>query len=440
MSDWFSRLFERHEPQQYQFGRGINASISPDEPELYNDSMTAFEEGKVLEAYEFFLLSLQNFKAGEPSGNIHITKSDEGQLHFELVQGSLIVKGSVSDKIFEAHALIADAERINVAIKRRLIERNYQLTYSRYYIHEGRVYLKIYLDNSAMSPQKIFFPLRELALNGDYEKEFIASEFDTTALLETQKIISIPEEEKRLKHRCLKEWVEACEESIKHLPTNDNAGMIAFTYMTLLMQVDYLIVPKRKIGREIMRSVNDYFNDDEKSIEQKNTELETYIRELGEISYDVFAPQLYQLTLTFSPMDRASHDEVATFIDETFNKIRWYKSNRYPWVIMTIYRYIPLYLLYNYGLHPSLNGLLHILVQVHHAEYFAELGFDPLYDAEANRFEKRTILQRVSRCIKPYQEQFPGLEEFGNALNFTDLEKFSYSFLLQIKHLDYSEL
>ena len=439
MSEWFRRFFEREEPQQYQFGRGINALPNPQEPELYNDAMTAFEEGRILDAYEAFLDSLQNFNDSAPYPNLTVTKESD-ELRFELLQGSLVVKGRVTDKVFEAHALIADATKSNVALKRRLIERNYQLTYARYYVHDERIYLKIYLDNTTMSPQKVFYPLRELALNGDYEKEFIASEFSGEGLLETTKLVPIDEDEKELKHRCLSEWVEACQESIKHLPANDNAGMIAFTYLTLLMQVDYLLVPKQKMGREIMRHVNDYFSDDEKSVEQKNRDLAIYIASLGETSYEAFAPQLYKAVLTFSPMERVSHEEIATFIEETFTKIRWYKSNRYPWVIMTIYRYIPLYLLYNYGMYPSLHGLLHLLVQIQHSDFFAELGFEPLYDTQSGRFEKRTIIQQLSRCIKPYQEQFPQLEAFGDALNFSDLEKFSYSFLLQVKHLDYSEL
>jgi hypothetical protein len=439
MADWFSRLFEHNEPLRHQFGRGINASVAPQEPELYNDAMIAFEEGRILDAYKDFLTSLQNFKEEKATGNITI-REEKDALYFELLQGSLIVKGKVTDKLFEARALIADASGCNVAIKRRLIERNYQLTYARYYIHNDRIYLKIYLDNTTMSPQKVFYPLRELALNGDYEKEYIVSEFGDSCLLETSHVTAMSEDEKTLKYRCLQAWIGEGQERIKHLPANDNAGMIAFTYLTLLMQIDYLLVPRQKIGRDIIRHVTDYFNDEEKSVEQKNMELQTFLEELGELTFDTFAPQLYRLTLTFSPMERASHDEIATFIEETFNKVRWYKSNRYQRVIMTIYRYIPLYLLYNYGVHPSLQELLHLLVQIQQSDFFAELGYAPLYDAQNERFEKRIIAQRIAKAIKPYEEQFPQLEDFSQTLNYSDLEKFSYSFLLQVKHLDYSEL
>lgn len=439
MADWFSRLFSHDTPRSYQFGRGINAEIHPDEPDLYNTSMDAFEAGEVLEAYDTFLQSLQTFRNGKPNDNITIERGEDA-LTFVLTQGSLIVNGRVTGRVFEARALIADASRTNVAVKRRLIERNYQLTYVRYAIHDDKLYLKLYLDNTTMSPQKVFYPLRELALNGDYEKEFIVSEFDGASLLETDHVTSLDEAEKRLKYDVLKRWVAACKETIRHLPANDNAGMIAFTYLTLLMQVDYLIVPRHKTGREIMRHVNDYFADDEKGVDEKNRELENFVASLGELEYERFASELYPLVQTFSPMERASHEEIATFIEETFTKVRWYKSNRYSRVIMTIYRYIPLYLLFNFGVHPSLQALLHLIVEIHHGDYFAELGFTPLYDPQSNRFDRRTILARIGRCIRPYQDQFPQLEEFSSNLNFADLEKFSYSYLLQLKHLDYSEL
>jgi hypothetical protein len=438
MSDWFHRWFGGDTPKPYQFGRGINAALHPDEFELYTQSMTAFEEGRILDAYEAFLNSLINFTGSRSNANLSVIRLEE-RLEFELLQGCVIVRGSVTDKVFKAHACIADASHTGVAVKRRLIERNYQLTYSRYYRHEETLSLKIYLDNSSMSPQKVFFPLRELALNGDYEKEFMAAEFGDTPLLELDHLRPIDEEEKRMKFRFMQEWIADCLDSIKHLPANDNAGMIAFTYLTLMMQIDYLIVPRKKLGREIMKEVGDYFREDEKGVDEKNSRLRTFVEQLEATEYDTLTPQLYRVTLTFSPLERATHDDISGFIDDTLGKVRWYKSNRYPKIMMTIYRYIPLYLLFNYGMHPSLHGLLHLLVEIQHPGFFKAFGYAPLHDPESERFEKRTITRRVAECLNPYVEQFPQLSSFEEELNFTDLEKFSYSFLFQLKHLDYSE-
>ena len=423
----------------HQFGRSINAQVNPKEPELFEASSEAFENERTLDAYDYFLTSIQNFNADIPNNNISITKGEE-TLDFELFQGSAKIVGHITPEVIEAHCLIAGYEHINVAVKRRLLERNYQLTYTRFYTKDKNVWLKIYLDNTTMTPQKIFFPLRELALNADYEKEYIASEFNENALLDIEHIRPIPIEEKELKYRFMQRWITECEESIKRLPTNDNAGMHAFTYLTLLLQIDYLVVPKKQMGQKIVQNVSDYFNDDEKSVESKNLELSRYIASLNEMPFERFASQLYLSAMTFSPMERATHEEVATFIEESLGKVRWYKNNRYTRIILTIYRYIALYLLYNYGLHPSTHALLHLIVEIHHGDFFEALGYTRLYDPKNKKFDKRRIVSRIETAIVPYQKQFKQLTPFGDHLDYSSLESFSHGFYLQIKHLNYTEL
>jgi hypothetical protein len=439
MMQWLAHLIARKPASFHQFGRSINAEVNPEEPELFNAASEAFEKGEVLDAYQHFLHSLQNFTAGRPNENIKLFP-EEGALSFELIQGSAKIVGRVTPETIEAYADIAQEMPRHVAIKRRLLERNYEMTYARFFLHDDRFRLKIYLDNTTMTPQKIFFPLRELALNADYEKEFITAEFHDEPLLNTELLVTVDDQEKALKYRFMQEWIRSCNESIKRLPSNDNTGMIAFTYLTLLLQIDYLIVPKQKIGQDIMHRVTEYFNEDEKLIQSKNAELETYITTLAELPYEKFAPQLYNTFSTFSPMERASDEEITLFIDGNLGKVRWYKSNRYVRVIPTIYRYMALYLLFNYGLHPALHALLHLFVEIHYFDFFKALGHEPLYNPADESFEKRVIRTRIDDALAPYRKQFRQLKPFGDQLSFVSLDKFSHSFYLQIKHLNFTEL
>lgn len=439
MMQWLAGLFAHKHAAVHQFGRSINAEINPKEPELFNAASEAFERGKVLEAYENFLHSLQNFSGGRPNENISIFP-EEGMLSFELIQGSAKVIGRVTTDAIEAYSDIAMEAPPHVAIKRRILERNYEMTYAHFYLHNDRFRLKIYLDNTTMTPQKIFYPLRELALNADYEKEFIASEFHDAALLDTEQLIPVEDQEKALKYRFMQEWIRTCKESIKRLPSNDNTGMISFTYLALLLQIDYLIVPKQKIGQDIMQHITEYFSEDEKLIQSKNAELEAYLMTLSELPYEKFAPQLYNTLTTFSPMERASDEEITLFIEGSLGKVRWYKNNRYIRVIPTIYRYMALYLLFNYGLHPALHALLHLFVEIHYCDYFKALGHVPLYDPVDQSFEKRQIKARIDDAVAPYRKQFKQLKPFGDKLSFVSLDEFSHSFYLQIKHLNFTEL
>jgi len=121
-----------------------------------------------------FFLSFENFTDGLSNENITLKREDDTLL-FELYQGSAKVTGRVTQEEFFAEVVMVKKEKANVALKRYILERNYQLTYARYFSDDTFIKLKIFHKNTTMTPQKIFFPIRELALNADYDKEHIKS-------------------------------------------------------------------------------------------------------------------------------------------------------------------------------------------------------------------------------------------------------------------------
>lgn len=422
-----------------RYGRGIHALPNPREKELFDEASDAFIQGDKLLGYECFLSSLIHQGSTFPLPHLTIERETE-TIRFQLMQGSALVKGIITPESLEAHADIAASDQLHVAIKRRFLERNFQLTYARFSNTGGIIKLSIRLDNATITPQKIFFPLREIALNADFEKEFIASEFDESVLLEYDHLVPLdPRRVERL-HSMMLQWINATKQSLIGLLSNDNSGMVSFSYLALLLQIDYLFIPHKKLAKNINEKINGYFVDDEKMTEDKNAELENYLNELEAMDIQTFATQLYESANTFSPFEQAMHDEIASFIDESLNKVRWYKNNRSNYVISVIYRYIALYILYNYGLHPSLRALLHLHVEVYAGDFFEGEGEIALYDPQSQTFQKHLIAQRVAEAINPYTSRYKGLRNFADALNYTDLDHFSQSFYLQIKNLDYTEV
>lgn len=437
---WFHLFKEQQDSNIHKFGRGVNTQLNPDEETLFLNASKAFEEGDILSGYENFLHSLINYTKFKSNKNIVVTREEEC-LYFTLYQGIAIVKGTITKQTFEATSHIVSSTDLHVAIKRRFLERNYQLTYAHFYQSDKAISLKVYLDNTTMTPQKIFFPLREIALNADYEKEFLLSEFGDLALLETDHVSPLKPKELEVKFTYTQMWLNQVENSIKHFPSNDNTGMVSFTYLNLLFSIDYLILPHKKMGQDLMQKITEYFNsDDERLQENRNAELQMYCDKLKEMTFEEFSPQLYNTINTFTPMERASHEDILPFIEDALNKARWYRHNRYAGIIPTIYSYIAFYLQYNYGLHPSLHALLHVLIEVHYWKFFRDLGYAPLYNADQERFDKRRIIKRIDEAILPYQDKFKSLESFSGELNFTSLEEFSQSFYLHIKHLNYAEI
>ncbi len=442
MSDWFERLFyhsKAAKPIRHHFGRSINAQLNPQEHQLFNQAVEAFREGKTVEAYEHYLRSLENFNGDLSNQNVLLHYEDE-TLHFELYQGTAVIKGIVTDKTFEAHTVITSRDLMSVAVKRHLLERNDQLTYVRYYTHGDFLQLKLYLDNTTMTPQKIFYPLRELALNADYEKEYLHYHFKQPKLTEIEHLQNIGEDELRTKYDAMQRWITACQKELKQLPSNDNISTVSFTLLSLLFQIDYLIVPHKDVMQEIFEKINSFFTDDERQVEQKNDELLTFIQKLEKMEFTQFASQFYKANYTFSPMEHTTSEELNQFIEASLEKYRWFRQHRYEHVAATISRYIPLYILYNYGIHPSYRSLLHLLVEIQNSDFFVSLGYEALYHTQEKRFNKDAIITEIHDAIAPYKEQFIHLEAFGKELNYTTLEEFSHSFYLHLKNLNYTEL
>ncbi len=422
-----------------RYGRGIHALPNPQEKELFESASSALIHGDILSGYEYFLSSLIHKESSFPHAHLSIERDSE-ELRFSLFQGYAPIKGIITPTSLEAHADIAVSARLHVAIKRRFLERNFQLTYCRFSDTEGVIRLSIRLDNATITPQKIFFPLREIALNADFEKEFIASEFDESALLDYNHLIPIDPVKIHRNYSIMQKWITETRQSLIGLLSNDNTGMASFSYLALLLQIDYLFLPHKKMAKNISEKINGYFMDDEKLTEDKNADLEQYLSELEAMDIESFSTQFYDSAYTFSPYEQAMHDEIASFIDESLIKVRWYKNNRSNYVIPVIYRYISLYILYNYGLHPSLRALFHLHIEIYAYDFFETEDEIPLYDPITRTFKQNLIAQRIGEAIEPYMSRYKALRNFDDLLDYTDLDHFSQSFYLQIKNLDYTEL
>ena len=432
-------FFQTTQTLKHTFGRGINAKIAKNEEELFIKSSEAFEKKNILDAYELFFKSLINYKNEISNNNIQYVRSED-ELHFSIFQGCAKVSGKITKENLYAQAIIVKKESASVALKRYILERNYQLTYAYYFTNDENIMLKLYYDNITMSPQKIFFPLREIALNADFDKEHIKSEFVNIGLEDIYHVKPLEETEAKLKYNFLHQWIEEVENKVLTLPSNDNASMQAFLYLDLLFKVDYLLVPKYMIYQKLSKHILEYFSQENSNIEAKNEEIKEYVQKLKNIDFEEFTQNFYNANYTFNPIEKSSYEDIINFINESLNKIRWYKNNRYNQIIPTIYNYISFYTLYNYGLNPVLRELFHLLVEVQNSNFFEKLEYKTLYSIETQTFSKKSIISKVDTIINNYQARFKELESFSEELNFSSLNDFSNSFFLQIQNLNFEEI
>lgn len=436
--NWLN-FFETKTQLKHPFGRGTNANISPDEEKLFNKSYEAFEHKEILKAYEYFFKSLENFTNDTPNHNVTTNIKDD-KLEFTIYQGSAKITGYITEEHLYAETIITKKESAHIAMKRYVLERNYQLTYAYYFSDDKYIKLKLYLNNITMNPQKIFFPLREIALNADFDKEYIKSEFPNITLEDIDHLKEIDSNELQIKYDFLQNSIAELEDKTATLPSNDNAGMKAFLYLNILFKIDYLLVPKYEIYQKVSKKVQEYFGDENSTIEAKNEELKKYIIKLQKMEFKEFKIKFYNAKYTFNPTEKTSTEEINNFISESLLKIRWYKNNRYNQIIPIIYEYISFYILYNYGLHPITRELLHTLVEIQNPKFFEDLDYPILYNKDNNSFAKRVIISKIEDTITPYQSRFKLLKPFGEKLNFTSLNEFSNSFYLELKNLNFEEI
>lgn len=436
----FSSLFGIGVPashQNYHFGRFISYKKSPWQHEEYQESKKAFSQQRHLEGYEHYFNYLCFYNAKEECSNISFVKN-ENSLSFRLVQGSAIVKGDITQRRLSAHVNIASMPKENISVMRRLLEKNFLYTYSSFYLEEGTLKAKIFCDNIALSPQKIFFPLRELALNADREKELILDEFHDLEPLELDHIEVMDAHLKETKLRFFREWIDKTEQKVALLPTQEQSGAIAFVWINLLFKIDYFVTPRGKLGFDIYEAAQAYYLDDGKHIEEKNDALQKAVEKLKNIDTKLLAKSLYCVKETFDIFNNDGLDEVNAFIEETLAKVVWYKEHRYEEIILSIYEYLGQYMLYNYGMNACLRELIQLNIRLHNTDFHAALGMESLYDGE--RLNSKKICKLIRRVVKAYGEHYPHLHDFCSELNFSSSEKFHHSFFLALKNLNFSEL
>jgi len=436
----FSWLFPQKQKQsvlqKYSFGRFISEKRSEEQSLEYQNSKKAFKEQRFIDGYEHYFKYL-NFSAQETS-NVSFTKS-KNSLKFKIIQGSCIINGDITNTRLQAKINLVRIVKNNVAVMRRLLEKNYMYTYSSYYIEDETVKSKIFCDNISLSPQKVFFPLRELAINSDKEKELLLDEFNDLEAVEIDHIEVTDSNLKDTKLRFFREWIDKTEQHVILLPSQEQSGAIAFVWLSLLLKIDYFVTPRGKIGYEIYEAISEYYIDDNKLVEEKNDSLNKAVIKLKELDTHKLSKSVYDVTQTFDIFNENSIEDIYSFIDETLGKASWYKEHKYEEIMLSIYEYLGLYMLYNFGMNECLRELTQLNVQLHNTDFYKALGLNTL-GSDDDTLKEKKISAKIVNIIKPYTKEYPHLESFDDMLNYDSLEKFHHSYFSCLKNLNFSEL
>ncbi|HEY0356348.1 MAG TPA: hypothetical protein VGC29_09100, partial [Flavisolibacter sp.] len=255
--------------------------------------------------------------------------------------------------------------------------------------------------------------------------------------IDTDHIIAIPEEEKAIKYKYFKKWIQETLDLVNTVDADKFSGGIAYLLLALAYRIDYLVVPEGKLLSELEKIVEVYFRKDERLVTEKNQEMADCYQKLLKKDKEEFYPYLFRSKYTFSIVTPQNYKTIADAIYNANQNINWYKENKLPRVAAQISEYGLSYCQYSYSLPRPVSRLFDLFMRINYGEYFKELGFrDDYYQPETNEYDKEGIINAIKKIEEEWKEKYPQFNFKTEKLKFDSQVAFNQSYTAEIESLN----
>lgn len=415
-----------------QFGRYSDNNKSVEKVEKWNEAESLFKEKNFLQSIACFFDYLRD---DEVDNVIHTQENGVGT--FTFYQGSKIIRGRYDVNGLKAETRLARMPQPSVPVMRRLLEMNFGLYYTRYGEDGEALFMLFDSDIQTANPSKLYYGLKELATKADKQDDLLVQDFTTLLPIDTEHIIDIPEEEKAIKLKYFKQWIQQTMDMISTVDADKYSGGIAYMLLSLAYRIDYLIVPDGRLLTELEKIVEIYFRKDDRLVTEKNQEMIDCYQRLLSKDKESFYPYLFRSRYTFSIVTPQNHKTIADAIYNANQNIAWYRENRLPDIAAQISEYGLAYCHYSYSLPRPVSELFHLLMMTNYSDYFQELGFqDNYYNRETNQYNQEAIIERIRAIEIRWKEKYPELHFNTEKLKFDSRVSFNQSFTTEIEYLN----
>jgi len=429
---WSKKKTEEGAEPDIQFGRYSDNNKTVDKVEKWNEAEALFKEGKYTESIGCFFDYLRD----DGQDNVSLT-ADGPSGEFVFYQGSKIVRGRYNEKNFQAQTQLAQMPQPSVPVMRRLLEMNFNLYYTRYALNDDKVAMLFDSDLQTANPSKLYYALKELATKADKQDDLLVQDFTSLLPLETDHLKPIPDEEKEIKLRFFKKWIQDALDLINTVDADKFSGGIAYVLLALAYRIDYLILPEGKLLSELEKIVEIYFRKDDRQVTEKNQEMMDCYQRLLLKSKEEFYPYLFRSRYTFSIVTPQNYKTIADAIYNANQNIAWYRENRLPEVAAQISEYGLAYCQYSYSLPRPVTELYHLMMMINYGDYFAALGFrSDYYNRETNEYNREAITARIKAIEERWRDKYGELEFKTDKLRYDSKVSFNQSFTTEIEYLN----
>ncbi len=416
-----------------KFGRYSDSFKNETQVEKWRVALDLFKKKDYVDAYRHFFSYLRD----EDANNVKITEENNA-LHFEVLQGSKKISGTCDSKHVQAEVKVVKSNKLNVAFMRKLMEKNYNLKYSRFALAEDdTVYMKFSTTAEAGSPEKLYYALKEVAIQADKLDDLLINEFSTLEPVDNTHILPLSKEESATKIKWLRKYIHASKSIIDNIGISKNEGDKAYIMLALVFKLDYLISPEGKVMDLLEKAQTAYFRQmDNKSPQEKIEEMMESFDEIIEMSDDQLKEELYVTTSTFGLGTPTGHNIISDMIENTGKNLKGAIDNRNYDIAKAIAEYISGYSLFFYGMQKPTKRFFEFLMKILNYEFYQELGFQKNY-FEGGELNKSVIKKRIAEINESFKVEFPNIAINAANFNYESRAHFAYSFLKEIQKLPY---
>lgn len=442
--NFWNRLFgnkaEPTKPQpRIKFGRYTDTYKQKEQYTAWETALDKFDEQDYLGSYNALFCYLRD----EKEDNVRWIEED-GVIKYEILQGSKRVIGTANAQRFTAEARIVHANNLGIAVMRRLVEANYFLEYSRYGLDDDNN-LVIKFDTASLdaSPYKLYYALKEVAVNADKQDDLLLDEFSSLLTpIDMGSKMDISETEKEVKYEFIVQKIQSVLAYIdsKKLDSDKYPGGISYMLLDAAFRIDYLTSPEGFLMDTIERMHRSYFSTEEKSMVLKNIGLRKDLEKVLSRSKKLIFNELYATTSSFGVLTPKQHDALVSQIEGELPNMDWYEANKYEAVALAIPGYIVGFALFSYALPKPERALLAFYFTVFEPSFFKALGFIPqYYNKETGIFDPKAIKNTIREIVEKELSVYPKLAPDYASLDFSTPIKFARSYLLMLKKLDFEK-
>ena len=429
---WSKKKTEEEAVPSIQFGRYSDNNKSMEKVEKWNEAESLFKGKKYLESVACFFEYLRD------DGRENVQHRQEGKAgEFSFYQGSKIIRGHYDERMFQAETHLAQMPQLSVPVMRRLLEMNFNLYYTRYALNGERVSMLFNSDLHTANPSKLYYGLKELATKADKQDDLLVQDFTTLTPIETDHILSIPDEEKAVKLKYFKKWIQETLDIISGVDADKFSGGIAYMLLSLAYRIDYLILPEGKLLSELEKIVEIYFRKDDRLVTEKNQEMIDAYQRLLAKDKEEFYPYLFRSKYTFSIVTPQSYKTISDAIYNANQNIAWYRENRLHEIAAQISEYGLAYCQYSYSLPRPISELFHLLMMINYGDFFNALGFrSDYYTAATQEYNREAIVEAIRAIEERWKEKYTELDFKTDKLRYESKVAFNQSFTAEIEYLN----